>query len=218
MEEGKNLMAAARRRVKKEVKNSLLVMFLFALVLSVFCEFLLKSSAILGAGSKAVGWCELLVELLMCALPIGLSACFLDLAKTGKVNTARLFAGYAGLVSLVKAVWLVLAQSILLWLWIFVLVVPFFIKIYSYSMSFFALLENPKLGAFEAINVSRRLMYGNKVRLFKLHCRFLGWFLLVPLTCGLAAFWVVPYYYTAKAEFYLKIKAEKEFDVSKVVG
>lgn len=218
MEEGKNLMAAARRRVKKEAKNSLLVMFLFALILAVFCEFFVKSGAIFGAGSKLVGWCELVVELLALALPFGISACFLDLARTGKVNTARLFAGYAGLVPLVKTVWLALVQSILLWLWIFVLVVPAFIKIYSYSMSFFVRLDNPKLGAFEAINESRRLMYGNKVRLLKLHCRFLGWFLLVPVTFGLAAFWVAPYYYTAKAELYLKIKAEKEFDVSKIVG
>lgn len=218
MEESKNLMAGAWQLVKKEAKNSLLVAFLFALILAVFFEFLFKAGAIFEAGSKAVGWCELIVELLICALPIGFSACFLDLARKGKVDTARLFAGYAGLVPLAKTIWLVIAQSVLLWLWLFVLVVPSFIKLYSYSMSFFVLLDNPKLGAFAAIDESRRLMHGNKLRLLKLQCRFLGWFLLALLTCGLAALWVAPYYYTAKAGLYLKLKAEKEFDVSKITG
>ena len=66
-------------------------------------------------------------------------------------------------------------------LWSLLLVVPGIIKKYSYSMSAFVMLENPHLSACEAITESRRLMKGNKWRLFCLEISFIGWELLTVL-------------------------------------
>ena len=48
-------------------------------------------------------------------------------------------------------------------------------------------------------------MKGNKWRLFCLYFSFIGWYLLIGVTFGIAAFWVVPYVHTAEVEFYDEI-------------
>lgn len=66
-------------------------------------------------------------------------------------------------------------------LWSLLFIVPGIIKSYSYSMSSFVMLENPHLSATEAITESRRLMDGNKWRLYCLRLSFIGWELLIIL-------------------------------------
>ena len=57
----------------------------------------------------------------------------------------------------------------------------------------------------EAMAESRRIMRGNKFRLFCLQLSFYGWYLLVAITFGIAAFWVIPYQQAAVAAFYREI-------------
>lgn len=68
-----------------------------------------------------------------------------------------------------------------IFLWSLLLFVPGIIKTYSYSMTPYILAENPRMSANEAITESRRVMAGNKWRLFCLGFSFIGWELL----CGL---------------------------------
>ena len=65
------------------------------------------------------------------------------------------------------------------------------------------------MGAAESIDESRRLMDGNKWRLFVLCLGFLGWGLLCILTLGILSFWLVPYMRTTIAAFYRSVVAEK---------
>ena len=53
-------------------------------------------------------------------------------------------------------------------------------------------------------------MYGHRMRLFILGLSFIGWFFLCIITLGIASLWVVPYYGTARAKFYLDVKAAYE--------
>lgn len=53
----------------------------------------------------------------------------------------------------------------------------------------------------EAISESKRLMKGNKLRLFFMELSFLGWQILCVLTLGIASLWVGPYMEAAKAAF-----------------
>ncbi len=78
-------------------------------------------------------------------------------------------------------------------LWSMLFIIPGIIKSYSYSMSVFIMLENPQLSASEVITESRRLMNGNKWRLFCLNFSFIGWTLLIylPLIFSLTVFLVV---------------------------
>ena len=72
-------------------------------------------------------------------------------------------------------------------------------------MVYHILAENPDMTAREAMAESRRIMMGNKLRLFGLQLSFIGWNLLIIVTFGIAALWVVPYEQAAMASFYREI-------------
>lgn len=63
-------------------------------------------------------------------------------------------------------------------LWTLLFIIPGIIKTYSYAMTPYILAENPSMTATEAITESRRIMDGNKWRLFCLSFSFIGWALL----------------------------------------
>lgn len=60
------------------------------------------------------------------------------------------------------------------------------IKKYSYYMVPYIVAENPDINAREAIELSRRMMYGHKWECFCLEMSFIGWWILGPLTLGLS--------------------------------
>ena len=98
---------------------------------------------------------------------------------------------------------------VFIFLWSLLLVIPGLIKSYSYAMSNFILADNPTMSANDAITASRKMMDGNKWRLFCLDFSFIGWYLLCGLTFGLLTFFVEPYHQAARAEFYESIRGEK---------
>ena len=102
-----------------------------------------------------------------------------------------------------------LKMGLYLFLWGLLLVIPGIVKAYSYAMTPYILSENPSLSVGEAITASRRLMSGNKWRLFCLRFSFIGWYLLVGLTLGIAALFVNPYIEAANAAFFRRICAEQ---------
>ena len=63
-------------------------------------------------------------------------------------------------------------------LWTLLFIIPGIIKAYSYAMTPYILAEHPEMTASEAITESRRMMNGNKFRLFCLGFSFIGWSLL----------------------------------------
>lgn len=63
-------------------------------------------------------------------------------------------------------------------LWTLLFIIPGLIKTYSYAMTPYILAEHPEMTATEAITESRRIMDGNKWRLFCLSFSFIGWVLL----------------------------------------
>lgn len=124
-------------------------------------------------------------------------------------------------------------------LWTLLFIIPGIIKGYSYSMTPYILAENPGMSVNEAITESRRIMDGNKERLFCLQFSFIGWeslcaaptlivaFILFGLsleTRSLAVFlWLIPasiptfignlflmpYLNAAKAAFYREVSGTK---------
>ena len=63
-------------------------------------------------------------------------------------------------------------------LWSMLFVIPGIIKSYSYAMTPYILAENPGMKADDAITESRKIMDGNKWRLFCLLFSFIGWEIL----------------------------------------
>ena len=97
---------------------------------------------------------------------------------------------------------LYIVNSVLIFLWSLLFIIPGIIKSYAYSMSYYILADNPTLTQSEARRRSEQLMNGHKFRLFCLHLSFIGWYLLAALTGGILLFWVIPYVQVATAAFY----------------
>lgn len=82
------------------------------------------------------------------------------------------------------------------------------IKRYSYRMTNFIIAENPEIGAFEAITLSRKMMNHHKMKAFFLDFSFIGWNILRIFTLGLVGLFVDPYYQFTYVCFYTSLRSE----------
>ncbi|MDR0885178.1 MAG: DUF975 family protein [Clostridiales Family XIII bacterium] len=138
-------------------------------------------------------------------LIIGRARFFLETRKYSATPIGRVTFVYRvyGMMSVVRALfWKVLWLVI----WTFTIVgLP--IKLYSYSMVEYILAENPKVGAREALQLSKAMTKGYKRKVFLLDLSFLPWLLL-----GLVTFCITRYtysdilYYASKAEMYAELR------------
>ena len=145
----------------------------------------------------------------------GLRKTSLMVANNETIKVENLFNGFK---DFARTFSLHLINSVFIFLWSLLFIIPGIIKALSYSMSYFILQENPNLSANEARKESMRLMEGNKWRLFCLMFSFIGWILLSVLTLGILMIWINPYMYVAEAEFYKNLKEENgEVSIQKAV-
>ena len=101
-----------------------------------------------------------------------------------------------------KALGLMLLINVLVLLWSLLFIIPGIIASFRYALCFYILADHPEMGILDIIRESKRLMYGNKWKLFCLELSFIGWFLLGLLTAGIGFLWVMPYISAATAGFY----------------
>ncbi len=97
-------------------------------------------------------------------------------------------------------------RGIIVTLFTLLLIIPGIIAAISLSMAFLILQDNPDMTALQAIEESRFLMQGNKMRFFEFQISFIGWFILGVLTLGIGFLYLNPYYKSAKIEFYEDLK------------
>lgn len=95
------------------------------------------------------------------------------------------------------------------YLWSLLFIIPGIVKAYSYSMALYILAENKGKAALECINESKEMTNGHKMDLFVLSLSFIGWFLLVGITFGIAYIWVGPYMQATFANAYVTLKPIK---------
>jgi uncharacterized membrane protein len=92
-------------------------------------------------------------------------------------------------------------------LWFLLLIIPGFIAILRYSMAYYILNDNPELRPLEAIDLSKKMMYGYKGRLFLLGLSFIGWLLLSIITLGIGFLYTAPYFHATLTNFYEDLKS-----------
>ena len=93
-------------------------------------------------------------------------------------------------------------RALLVCLWALLFFIPGICASYSYRMAFYLLADNPDWSPAKALKESKKLMYGHRWRLACMDFSFIGWFLLVVVTWGLAGLFVMPYFAAANAAFY----------------
>lgn len=119
------------------------------------------------------------------------------------LSSQRVFWGTIGIVILTR---------ILIFLWALLLLFPAFIKGCSYSQAVYIYRDAAKnghpIGILEAITKSRQLMDGHKAEYFVLTLSFIGWWLVVMITFGIAAIYVTPYTSLTMTRYYLNLNNE----------
>ena len=118
----------------------------------------------------------------------------------------EIFSGFKGNYLNVVKIMFLMNLKILLWLFLFI--VPGFIKAYEYSMIPYLLEENPNLSADEAFSLSKQMTTGQKMDLFVLDLSFLGWIILGLICCGIGILFLQPYPEATRAEVYLILKQQ----------
>lgn len=101
-----------------------------------------------------------------------------------------------------------LMMSVVTSLYSLLLLVPGMIASLALFLVPYILKDNPELSIMDTLRLSRKMMEGHKMQLFKLQLSFIGWILLGVLTLGVALLWLIPYMMTASAAFYQDVKAE----------
>lgn len=107
-----------------------------------------------------------------------------------------------------RFVWGYILLEIKVMLWMFVFIIPGFIKAFAYALTPFLLVDCPELSALQCIKLSNQMMKGHKFDLFYLYLSFIGWGLLCILTLGIGFLWLMPYMQTATAAFYQDVKEQ----------
>ncbi len=140
--------------------------------------------------------------LLVGAFELGLCTFFCRLVLGERPLFASLFDKFE---IFLKACGLYLFMGLFIFLWSLLLWVPGIIAAYRYAMAPYLMAEYPTMGIREAMDRSKQMMDGHKGRLFCLHLSFIGWFMLSSLTFGILLLWIMPYYATAEAAFYMNL-------------
>lgn len=145
---------------------------------------------------------------LILAGPLGVGAAIfsLTIARGGEPQFEQLFEGFKNFTNALLTFLLMLLYILL---WSLLLIIPGIIAAFSYSMTFYILAEDPHLKPKEALQKSKELMDGYKLKLFYLYLRYFLLALLCLLTLGIGFLWLIPYVNVTNALFYEDIKTVK---------
>ena len=79
------------------------------------------------------------------------------------------------------------------------------------AMSYMIYLDDPELRVTDIIRQSISMMKGNKFRYFYMILSFLGYYVLILLSIGVAALWVIPYQNMTLVQFYMDLRQSREY-------
>ena len=101
-----------------------------------------------------------------------------------------------------------LLRDVYIILWMLLFIIPGIIKAYQYYMVPYLLDDRRDLSPSEVLRLSRDMTNGRKFDLFVFDLSFILWHILGAITAGiLSIFYVFPYIYLAKAEYYHRVSA-----------
>jgi len=140
-------------------------------------------------------------------MSLGISIFSLNLARGKEIKVDQIFEGFKNFGTSLGAYLLIFVFTLL---WTILLIIPGIIAALSYSQTMFILADDPSLGAMEALNRSKAMMEGHKMRLFILGLMFVGLAILCLLTAGIGFLWFYPFASVTLAKFYLDIKGDED--------
>lgn len=109
------------------------------------------------------------------AFSVGLCSFLLAFFRRRDGNPAHIFNGFE---VFLKSFALMVMQSIFIFLWSLLLVIPGIIAALRYSQIYYILAEHPEKGVMQCIRESKFIMTGNKGKFLCLLLSFIGWWIL----------------------------------------
>ena len=102
---------------------------------------------------------------------------------------------------------LALLESLFIFLWSLLFIIPGIIAAYRYRMAIYLLLDHPEMGVTECLGESKRMMAGHKWELFMLDLSFIGWQILssFPYIGYAVMVWAAPYMNTTYVLYYMAL-------------
>lgn len=146
-----------------------------------------------------IGYLSFLISL---PLGYGMSIIFLRIARGQSFELGNLFDGFNNYKDVFTTTFIC---QVLIMLWALLLIVPGIIKAYSYAMVNYILADTGKTNM-QALRESEAMMYGHRRRLFMLDLTFIGLTILSIVSLCIAMLWILPWWYTARAKFYIDLK------------
>lgn len=153
----------------------------------------------------------------LCPLTVGSAKYFLD-ANADKADAGNLFFAFkkGQFKTIVRATFF---KNLFIFLWSLLLVIPGIIKSYQWRLVEYIMVDNPTMKAWEARELSKKLMKGNKWKTFVFDLSFIGWDLLSIITFGIVTlFWVEPFRMHSNAALYSAIKPAEKKSSEKAVS
>ncbi|MBO4452748.1 MAG: DUF975 family protein [Clostridia bacterium] len=190
--------AELKTRAKQQLGGSLFAnVWLYALLVLLIVSVILSF-----AGSFTFGIVTVLVE---GPLAVGVAGLFIGLVRgANSIKIEDMFNGFKD--NLSRNLLLGLLQSLFIFLWSLLFVIPGIIKYYAYSMSFYIANDHPEYDWKQCLDESKRITNGHKWELFVLDLSFIGWYIVGSLALGLGVLWVAPYHAVTIANYYEALK------------
>ena len=190
------------KSVRKECGLQIVGVILLGLVASMIGGLIIGTVAgILGSIVPILSILSLCSIFIGCPMAVGIISYIMKKNRGIDVTKKELFAYFKGKEWL-NITFTMFMTGLLYILWS-LLIIPAYVKCFSYAMVPYILAEDPNKNWKEVITESRQMMHGNKWHLFVLELSFIGWAILGMFTFNiLNLFFTMPYMALACAEFY----------------
>lgn len=146
---------------------------------------------------------SIIMLIVRCALAVGYAQFNLDIIDGDDVRIATLFSRFD---KAKTAIFASIMVGIRVLLGLILFIVPGIMAIYGCAMVNYIIADNPDMTAREAIRESRRMMKGNRWKLFCLELSFIPGIILSVLSLGIGFIWLLPHMQASYAAFYREVE------------
>lgn len=186
------LMKMARESLKDKWGIAIATFLIYALIIG-----------IVQGSAETYPFVNLILLFISGPLSLGITKFTINISRNQEARIEQLFDGFSNFGTSTGAYLLTVLFTLL---WTLLLIIPGIIAALSYSMTFYIIADDDSIGAMDAIDKSKKMMYGHKWKYFRLLLRIVGLSLLCILTLGIGFLWLLPYAQVSTAKFYEDIK------------
>lgn len=188
---------------KEKVKGKRLLILVALIILSALSGY----SVVNNKNGALSSLLSIAMSLLLFIVTVGYTKFMLNFINDKEYSLDQLWS-YFGDWKNLATVWI--HETVMLFLYYLLLIVPGIIKTISYSLVPYILVDDPNMASGDVLDLSSKMMNGHKMDYFKLELSFIGWHLLAALTLGILEIWIAPYQATAMTKFLSEVKSEYE--------